>query len=492
MNNARLLLCALVCFTGTAGLAVADLRVGVGSVVITPEEPIWLSGYASRSAPSDGKVQDIFAKAIVFEDENGERSVVVTTDLIGLTRNLSARTAALVLDEFGISRERLMLTASHTHCAPAIRENLASMYALDEEQTRRVNEYSEALPGKIVEAVRMAVNDLEPGSAHWGHGEAGFAINRRQYTQSGVALGVNPIGPVDHDVPIVVAKRNDGSVKGVLFAYACHNTTLDFQQISGDYAGFAQAHIEDALPGTVALFASGCGADANPHPRRSLELAKQHGAELGAAVLDAMQSELTELDGPVRAVYDEVTLELSEPPTREELEAQLQSENVYIQRRAKNLLQQLETNGALKTTYPYPIQIFQFGDALQITALGGEVVVDYALRIKHEFGQDNQFIIGYANDVMAYIPSLRVLREGGYEARLLHDLLRTLRPLGNHRRRHRHGSGASDIGEVRADREGQAPPWPGPPLTTKAIRPTRLDAASHRQPQRVCDAPDSP
>jgi hypothetical protein len=415
MNPRTTFVALLVCTLGLS-LTAAGFQTGVGSVVITPDEPIWLSGYASRTAPSDGKVQDIFAKAIVFEDENGNRTVVVTTDLIGLTRNLSARTAALVSDELGIPRDRLMLTASHTHCAPAIRENLATMYALDEEQTRRVNEYSEALPGKILEAVQLAVKDLEPGSAHWGHGEAGFAINRRQYTQNGVALGVNPIGPVDHDVPIVVAKRNDGTVKGVLFGYACHNTTLDFQQISGDYAGYAQAHIERAMPGVVALFASGCGADANPHPRRSLDLAKSHGAELGSAVLLALDTELTKLEGPIRAVYDEVTLELSEPPTREELETQLQSDNVYIQRRAKNLLQQLDANGALKTTYPYPIQIFQFGDALQITALGGEVVVDYALRIKHEFGQHNQFIIGYANDVMAYIPSLRVLREGGYEA----------------------------------------------------------------------------
>ncbi len=413
------LLRSAVVLAATAALAlsaVAEMKVGVGSVVITPEKPIWLSGYASRKAPSEGKVQDLFAKAMAFEDADGHRTVIVTTDLIGLTRGISARTAALASEQLGIPRERLMLTASHTHCGPALRENLGTMYALDEAQTNRVNEYSEALPGRIFAAIEMAVNDLEPGSAHWGHGEAGFAINRRQYTQGGVALGVNPIGPVDHDVPIIVAKRADGSVKGVLFGYACHNTTLSFQQISGDYAGFAQAHIESEMPGVVALFASGCGADANPHPRGELALAEQHGAELGAAVLAAMQNDLTDLPEPVRAVYEEVTLELSEPPTRAELDAQLESDNVYIQRRAGELIKAFERDGALETTYPYPIQVFQFGDALQVTALGGEVLVDYALRIKYEQGQDNQFVIGYANDVMAYIPSLRVLREGGYES----------------------------------------------------------------------------
>jgi len=411
MNHWKLILGLFVLVAGAS----AELSVGVGSVVITPEEPIWLSGYAGRSAPSEGKVQDIFAKAIVFEDEAGVRSVVVTTDLIGLTRAISTQTAQLVSDELGIPRERLMLTASHTHCAPVVRGNLMSMYALDAEQMRRVNAYSDALPGKILAAVQAAVDDLEPGSAHWGHGEAGFAINRRQYTQGGVALGVNPIGPVDHDVPVVVAKRADGSVKGVLFGYACHNTTLDFPQISGDYAGYAQAHIERAMPGVVALFASGCGADANPHPRRSLDLAKSHGAELGSAVLQALDTELTTLDGPIRAVFDEVTLELSEPPTREELEAQLESDNVYIQRRAKDLLEAFEGGEGLKETYPYPIQIFQFGDDLQITALGGEVVVDYALIIKQQLSPHSTWVAGYANDVMCYIPSERVLEEGGYE-----------------------------------------------------------------------------
>ncbi len=414
-TRAKSMVAIVAMFTATLA-ASADMKVGVGSVVITPDKPIWLSGYASRRAPSEGKVHDLFAKAMAFEDADGNRSVIVTTDLIGLTRDLSARTAALAEEQLGIPRERLMLTASHTHCGPALRENLGTMYALDDEQTTRVNEYSEALPGRIFDAIEIAVKDLELGSAHWGRGEAGFAINRRQYTQGGVSLGVNPIGPVDHDVPIVVAKRADGSVKGVLFGYACHNTTLSFQQISGDYAGFAQAHIESEMPGVIALFASGCGADANPHPRGELALAEQHGAELGAAVLAAMKGDLSELSEPVRAVYDEVTLELSEPPTRETLDAQLKSDNVYIQRRASDLITEFESEGALKTTEPYPVQVFQFGDALQVTALGGEVVVDYALRIKHEFGQDNQFIIGYANDVMAYIPSLRVLREGGYES----------------------------------------------------------------------------
>jgi hypothetical protein len=75
----------------------------------------------------------------------------------------------------------------------------------------------------------------------------------------------------------------------------------------------------------------------------------------------------------------------------------------------------MEKQGSLRKTYPYPVQVWQVGNDLKLVTLGGEVVVDYSLRLKRELGQGRTWVMGYANDVMAYIPSLRVLKEGGYE-----------------------------------------------------------------------------
>lgn len=201
----------------------------------------------------------------------------------------------------------------------------------------------------------------------------------------------------------------------MLHGYACHNTTLSQQKFSGDYAGFSQAYLEEKLPGATALFVCGCGGDANPLPRGTVELAQKYGAELAEAVLAMAKQPLTELKGPIRVAFKEVSLALSAPPTRAEVEKQLQDSNVYIQRRAKLLLKTLDEKGALPTTYPYPVQVWQFADGMQMIALGGEVVVDYSLRLKHELGRERTWVIAYANDVCAYMPSLRVLREGGYE-----------------------------------------------------------------------------
>lgn len=392
-----------------------EMKAGVGRVVITPKQDMWLAGYAARTKPSEGKIHDLYAKALALEDETGARTVLVTSDLIGVPASLVNYTAKLAREKFQLPRERLMVTVSHTHSGPVLHDRLQHMYGLDEIQTRLLMEYSETLPDLFIKAIENALNDLQPCRVEWGVGRAGFAVNRRQYTLAGMINAANPIGPVDHDVPVLKISRKDGSTKAVVHGYACHNTTLNLQKFSGDYAGFSQAYLEERLPGAVALFVCGCGGDANPLPRGTVELAQKYGTELAEAVLAAVKQPLTQLNGPIRVAFKEVPLALSTPPSRAEVEKQLQDTNVYIQRRAKVLLKTLDEKGELPTTYPYPVQAWQFAGGMQMIALGGEVVVDYSLRLKYELGRERTWVIAYANDVCAYIPSLRVLREGGYE-----------------------------------------------------------------------------
>jgi len=250
---------------------------------------------------------------------------------------------------------------------------------------------------------------------HWAIGKAGFAVNRREYTLDGVIIGCNPIGPTDHDVPVLRVSREDGSTKAVLFGYACHNTVLDFCEFSGDYAGYAQLALEERIPGMLSLFVSGCGGDQNPLPRRSVELAMKYGQDLADSVLETFHMESSWIHGPIDAVYEEIPLPLRYQAFRKELDEQIKGGNEYLRRTAGRLLNKLKARGDEPASYPYPIQIWRFSDTLQVTALGGEVVVDYSLRLKHELGRERHFVVAYANDVMGYIPSLRILNEGGYE-----------------------------------------------------------------------------
>jgi hypothetical protein len=87
---------------------------------------------------------------------------------------------------------------------------------------------------------------------------------------------------------------------------------------------------------------------------------------------------------------------------------------------ARRLLQRIAAGEKLAVSdrYEYPVQVWLLGGTQLWVALGGEVVVDYALRFKREFGP-RTWVTAYVNDLIAYIPSRRVWTEGGYEGTAL-------------------------------------------------------------------------
>ena len=113
--------CALAFLAMCTPLLAADFQAGVARVRITPPTPFWMSGYAARTHPSEGVEQELWAKALALRDPGGHQVVLVTTDLIGLPRAISDEVAARVAARFHVERAQLVLSASHTHCGPAVR-----------------------------------------------------------------------------------------------------------------------------------------------------------------------------------------------------------------------------------------------------------------------------------------------------------------------------------------------------------------------------------
>jgi len=397
----------------------ASWKAGLAKIPITPQKPVWLTGYGARTKPFESILQEIFAKALALEDQSGKRAVLVATDLLGFPQEVARNIARQVEKRYGLARDRLVLSSTHTHGGPALASPTGLIYGprTTSEQQRDVEDYTRELEGKVVAVVGKALDDLRPARLSFGHGEATFAMNRRQKTEKGVIIGVNPQGPVDHDVPVLRVDSADGRLRGMVFGYACHNTTLggNIYQVHGDYAGFAQERLEKQHPGATAFFVEGCGGDANPNPRGTIELARQHGETLAAAVEKTLNGSLKPVRGPLKSAFEVVSLQFAAPPSREDLQTRLQQKDPYQQWQAKQMLQILDRDGRLPSEYPCPLQVWQFGQDLTLIAIGGEVVVDYALRLKKELGSDALWVAGYANDVFAYIPSRRVLEEGGYE-----------------------------------------------------------------------------
>ena len=401
-----------------APTARAEWKAGVSRVKITPQQPMWMSGYASRERPAEGTLHDLWAKALALEDGEGHRAVLVTMDLCGVDRHLSEQVTGQVLRRARCGRADIALCVSHTHTGPVVGGNLRTMYFLDDKQRKLVDDYAAELEKNLVSVACDALDKLVPARLEWGVGRAGFAVNRRNNREEDVtklrAEG-SLKGPVDHDLPVLTVRSGDGGkVVALVFGYACHATTLQFYQWSGDWPGFAQIELEKMFPGGTALFVAGCGADQNPLPRRTVQLAQQYGSEAASGAAMAINSRSKPVGGPLRTAYSEIELPFAAIPTREQLQQDTTSKDRYVASRAKFLLETLDRDGRLSATYPYPVQVWRFGSQPTLVLLGGEVVVDYSLRLKKELGPTT-WVAGYANDVMAYIPSLRILKEGGYE-----------------------------------------------------------------------------
>jgi neutral ceramidase len=411
-------LMAVAMFFGGATAARADgWRAGTARAAITPKEPTWMAGYGARSRPSEGAIHDLWVKALVLEDPEGRKSALVSLDLCGIGRDVSIKVRDAIQARLAAGRDRVVLACSHTHCGPVVGSNLIAMYPLDGEQRRVVAAYTEDLTSAIVDTVARASDRLRPADLAWGNGQADFAVNRRENKEAEVPdlrgrLALK--GPVDHDVPVLRVRGDDGSVIAIVFGYACHCTTLNSYKFSGDYAGFAQIALESSNPGAQAMFVSGCGADQNPLPRRSEVLAEAYGKQLAESVKDVVRNPMHPITTRLTTAYEEVELSFAELPTRDRIQADARSSDLATANRARMLLKAMEADGRLATAYPYPIVAWRLGDLTWIF-LGGEVVVDYSLRLKRNLGTSNTWVSSYCNDVMAYIPSLRVLKEGGYE-----------------------------------------------------------------------------
>ncbi len=392
-------------------------KAGAASAKITPDGPMWMAGYAARTKPSEGVDLDLFAKVLVVHDSTGTKFALVTLDLIGVPRNLRLEVASRVRKELGIDPARLVLNASHTHSGPELRTsktNAADDPARREEEAAA---YTDRLQDTIVRLITEADAKAAPAALDYCSARCGFAMNRRTPDGKGGWNNFpNPAGPVDHAVPVLKVAGADGKEMALVFGYSCHCTTLGLQKFSGDYAGYAQQRLQETHPTAVAMFMNGCSGDQNPYPRNTTVLAETHGRTLATAVEAALTTHKTPLAGTIRAAFREIPLAYDKLPTRDDLLAEKASKDKYAVTHATHLLGKLDADGKLDAAYPYPVQVVRLGDELTWITLGGEVVVDYSLRLKKEIHDPIVWVSGYSNDVMAYIPSLRVWKEGGYEA----------------------------------------------------------------------------
>lgn len=417
MKTSFLILSALLLLAATSRQVGADQwKSGLARIKITPEKPMYMMGYASRDKPATGTMTELWAKALALEDPNGTRAVLIVIEVSNTYRDLSNRVCEQLSDKYGLPRRSIAISATHTHSGPVVGNR--AYFFFNEEHQQRKKEYDNTLEKKMVAVAGQALEKLAPCRLAWSVGKATFAVNRRNNRAAEVpelrAAGKLK-GPSDHDVPVLFVKDDSGQLQGLVCGYACHATVLSSYEWSGDWPGFAQLEMEKRHPSATAIVWAGCGGDQNPVPRHKVEFARKYGRDIAQAVDEARDKQTRVIEGSLACHYSEIDLPWAHIPTREELEAECKSTNRYLAARAKQLLGLLDREGQIAPTYPYPVQTWRLGNGPVMVFLGGEVVADYSLRLKEELEARSTWVVAYANDGMAYIPSERVLAEGGYE-----------------------------------------------------------------------------
>jgi neutral ceramidase len=391
-------------------------KAGIAKVAITPDQNMWMAGFASRTQPSDGKLHDLWAKALALEDADGKKAVLVTLDLLGLPKKISDEIRDKVKSKYGLGKDQIILNSSHTHSGPVLSEGLTDIYPIGDAENKVINAYSAKLKEQIVNLIGDAIKTLQPAQVSSQNGVARFQVNRRNNDATTLDRVTELQGPNDFAVPVIRVSDKSGKILAVAFGYACHPTVLDIYKWSGDYPGFAQIELEKLYPGAIAMFFQGAGADHNPLPRHSVPLALQYGKTLAAAVERVLSENMTPLSPKIACGYTEIDLPLTAAPTKEELTKFVGTAAAYQKRWANRMLEKINRGEAFEKSYPFPLQVWKLGEQ-PIMTLGGELVVQYAIDLKKIFGQ-HIFVMGYSNDVMNYIPSETILRQGGYEGEI--------------------------------------------------------------------------
>ena len=407
------------------GAAETTVAVGGAKVDITPELPIRLAGYQSRLAEATRVEAPLSARALAIGSDADGPVVIVTADVIAVSETMSDAVAAAVRAKHpGLTRERIAVCATHQHTGPAIAGTIPFMFSRDlpAEENARIERYAARLQEKLIEVALAALADRRPARLAWAQGTAEFAVNRRLIVDGKhTGYKATPGGPVDHALPVLRAVDAQGAVRAVLVNYACHCTTLKGgdNYVHPDWAGEAAKRIESRHAGAVALVAIGCGADADPQPR-GLPAVATNGGAVADEVARVMAGEMRALGRVTHAAFRRIELPLGRVVPRAELEARLTGK-ANVAYAAAQFLRQLDAGKPLPSIVPYPVQAWAFDGDFAMVFLGGEVVAEYALRLKRELGVSRLWVNAYANHVPCYIPSRQVLKEGGYEAEAAMD-----------------------------------------------------------------------
>jgi hypothetical protein len=415
----------------------SELKAGTAKAVITPSDP--LGRILVMGGPAKGVKHDLYARALVLDDGT-RKMVIVTYDLNCLdvaTPILRARCRR----ELGIDPAYLLLLATHNHAAPI--------------QIVPANfDYGRLLADKIFSLVKEAIaNEQGPVRLFFGSTSVDFLRSDPRYPQVYGFLG----RPVDSELQLLKVMQGDQPL-ALLFNLPTHPMQTSFSKIEPGHPGYAVEELEKRFPGTLAMYADGCGADQFANigvvMLAPLWLVKQLSAKIADAVEKISRGRMTEVSGPLNSKLEVISLPLAPPVSYEQ--AQKLAKNIpkdigfvpYPEKdRGSNWIRSLLEHYEQKLPFPtrsddyictddgfllkelpeprefpcrYEETIVASIGPMVLVAMQGEVCAPIGKRVKETFrNQKPLMVFAYMGEHNLYIPTRRLVEVNAYQAQVI-------------------------------------------------------------------------
>ncbi|GIP39837.1 hypothetical protein J31TS4_31170 [Paenibacillus sp. J31TS4] len=415
----------------------AAMRFCCASEVITPDHPVFMHGFGAREQKSEGVHDDLYVKAVLLEAN--KQLLILTIDALGADRSFVDGIKDALLEAFGLGHDEVLINFSHTHHSVFFTgldagkrrgaysiaqdrwpESEAEVdYTADEELFRSMRD-------TIIRMTNYCRSNLIEGELFVGRSISDFAVSRRKPDSDG-KIEWRPYHEAEIDKELLVLKLTDlsGTVKGILYNYGCHTTAMGAQlKLSNDFAGTTSRVLEEAYPEATALFLQGCAgelkplrsADGDRFKALSYEEMEEAGTDLANDVLRLLADGAFEkIQCEFRTVLADPLLYTEQTPAAFYESIASESTSLFYRNAAKRTIEAIQ-DGSIKDRLPHYICLWHLDANTRLVAMEGEVSTEYSLLIKKLLRPHTTLTLGYTNGVYCYIPTRKMIREGGYEA----------------------------------------------------------------------------
>ena len=396
------------------------MRAGFGSSTITPPLGTRMFGWGSRDDERgcEGVHDDLFARALWLTD-GGEDVLVMGFDLLFFSRDVADRLRGAVGRRFGLAPRQILLNTSHTHNGPTTGTWWTALFA----ETDRM--YLDRLERAVLTAAEEARHARREVSLWSGVTRTAVAVSRRKIDADGRAVWeANKENTIYDSVPVCLFRGTDDRPVCLLFSVSCHPSTVPGHAVSADYPGVAMAQLDAALGADCSLFLQGVGGDtkvrsyaSEPAFGTTWNDMTAAGNEVAEAILAAVDAGLQRTPLDLHAHEVEINLPMLPHLRREECAAIRDDPDAPSMKRmwAGRMAERLDRGEALPTSVSITMHGIQIGRGLRIIGIEGEVVADHGALVESFFGGGVTFPLGYCDGCQLYLPSDRMLPQGGYE-----------------------------------------------------------------------------